>query len=170
MRILLKLVLDCPPEAAWRAVQSPAVLREVSGPLLDFESLELQGFPSRWEAGEHPVRVRVAGAVPVGEQVIGLEFPKRRHQGVQIMKDTGRGLSGLSALITEWDHRIAIAADPIGTGKTLYRDQLKFSAGKYSAAVWPGLWAFWQWRGLRLQQLAPTWSSDIGEPSASAGA
>lgn len=166
MRVLLKLVLDCSPQAAWRALQSPAVLREVSSPLLEFESLELEGFPSRWEEGAHPVRVRLAGALPFGEQTIQIDFPERRHEGVSILRDTGKGLSGLPNRITEWDHRMAIAADPAGTGKTLYRDQLKYKAGPLSAALWPSLWAFWQWRGLRLQQLAPTWSSDIGEPPA----
>ena len=29
MRVLLKLTLDCTPDAAWRALRSPAVLREV---------------------------------------------------------------------------------------------------------------------------------------------
>ncbi|HEY8589877.1 MAG TPA: hypothetical protein VIL55_10030 [Naasia sp.] len=164
MRVLLKLILDCEPEAAWRAIQSPAVFREVSGPIIGATSLEPQGFPTRWEEGAHPVRLKAAGVVPIGDQVIGIEFPERRHAGVSIMRDNGAGLAGMSRLFTEWDHRIAIAADPAGTGKTLYRDRLRFSAGAATAAVWPSLWALWQWRGLRLQQLAPTWSDRIGEP------
>jgi hypothetical protein len=168
MRVLLKLVLDCEPEAAWRAIQSPAVLREVYTPLIRVQSLEPQGFPSRWDEGAHPVRMLAGGVVPLGDQVIALEFPGRRHEGVQIMRDHGAGLTGLSSVFTEWDHRIAIAADPAGTGKTLYREQLRYSAGPFSAAVWPALWSLWQWRATRLRRLAPTWSSRLGEPELSA--
>lgn len=164
MRVLLKVVLDCEPEAAWRAIQSPAVLREVYSPLVAVESLEPKGFPSRWEEGAHPVRMRAAGLVPMGDQVIALEFPERRHAGVQIMRDRGAGLTGLNRLFTEWDHRIAIARDPKDPTKTLYREQLRFSAGPLTPAVWPVLWSLWQWRSARLKQLAPTWSSRLGEP------
>jgi hypothetical protein len=164
MRVLLKLVLDCEPEAAWRAIQSPAVLREVYTPLIRVRSLEPQGFPNRWEEGAHPVQMLAGGIVPLGDQVISLEFPERRHEGVQIMRDHGGGLTGLSRLFTEWDHRIAIARDPEDPSKTLYREQLRYSAGPYTAAAWPALWALWQWRSARLKQLAPTWSSRLGEP------
>lgn len=168
MRVLLKLVLDCEPEAAWRAIQSPAVLREVYTPLIRVQSLEPQGFPARWEAGAHPVRMLAGGFLPLGDQVIALEFPERRHEGVQIMRDHGAGLTGLSGLFTEWDHKIAVSTDPAGTGRTLYREQLRYSAGPLSAAVWPALWSLWQWRAARLKQLAPTWSSRLGEPGFSA--
>lgn len=160
MRVLLKLILDCEPDAAWRAVRSPAVFREVSSPLLEFSSLEPAGFPSIWTPGEHPVSVRAAGLVPMGQQVIRLAMSEDRIDGVRIVRDTGYGISGPVAATTAWDHRMAIAPDPAGTGKTLYRDQLKFSAGRVSALAWPSFWAFWQWRGIRLHQLAPTWAFD----------
>ncbi|WP_210479842.1 hypothetical protein [Naasia sp. SYSU D00948] len=164
MRVLLKLTLDCEPEAAWRAVQSPAVLREVYTPLVKVDSLEPGGFPNRWEEGAHPVRMKAAGIVPLGDQVIALEFPGRRHEGVQMMRDHGGGLTGLSSLFTEWDHRIAISRHPDDPAKTLYREQLRYSAGPWTAAAWPALWGLWQFRAARLKQLAPTWSSRLGEP------
>lgn len=159
MRVLLKLTLDCAPEAAWRAIQSPTVFREASLPLLQFRSLELNGFPPRWEEGHHPVAITAAG-VPIGTQSIGIEFPDRRHKGVQIMRDHGAGLTGLSAVFTRWDHRMAISAHPTEPGKTLYRDQLIFSAGPATAAVWPSLWLLWQMRAARLRSIAPSWSDD----------
>jgi hypothetical protein len=64
--------------------------------------------------------------------------------------------------ITHWNHRMAISPDPAGSGGTLYRDRLEFSAGALSAVAWYPTWVFWQWRGLRLRQLAPTWAYDIG--------
>jgi hypothetical protein len=159
MRVLLKLTLDCEPEAAWRAIQSPTVFREASMPLLDFKSLEAAGFPNRWEEGVHPVEIRALG-IPIGTQSIRIELPDRRHEGVQILRDNGGGLSGATTVFTKWDHRMAIAASPDQPGKTLYRDRLLFSAGALSPAVWPSMWAFWQLRGARLKALAPTWSAD----------
>ena len=160
MRVLLKEILDCPPDAAWRALQSPAVFREVSSPLISVESLEADGFPLTWEPGEHPVELTALGLVPMGKQVIRLAMATERRDGVRIVRDTGRGMSGALEAVTLWDHRMAVAPDPAGTGKTLYRDQLKFSAGRVSALAWPSFWAFWQWRGIRLHQLAPTWAFD----------
>lgn len=153
MRVLLKVVLECSPDAAWLAIRSPRVLREVSWPLTAFESLEPGGFPEVWEAGEHPVTVKALGLVPMGEQVIGISFPTM--PGVRAMRDTGRGLSGPLALITSWQHTLTVAAAP--GGKTLYRDQLKFEAGAFTPLLWPVYWAFWQWRGIGMKRLAKRW-------------
>lgn len=162
MRVLLKQVLHCPPDAAWRAIHSPAVFREVSSPLVEMESLAADGFPTAWEPGEHPTILRGLGVVPLGTQVIRLSESTERPDGVRILRETGRGVSGSLAAVTLWDHRMAIAPDPAGTGKTLYRDQLIFRAGPATILLWPAFWAFWQWRMLRLAQLAPTWRHDIG--------
>lgn len=162
MRVLLKQILDCPPDAAWRAIRSPAVFREVSSPLVAMASLAEGGFPTIWEPGEHLVTLRGLGLVALGEQVISLSVSATRPGGVRILRDTGRGVSGSLAAVTLWDHRMAIAPDPAGTGKTLYRDQLIFRAGPATLLLWPAFWAFWQWRMLRLTQLAPTWRHDLG--------
>jgi hypothetical protein len=51
-----------------------------------------------------------------------------------------------------------MAVSPAPSGKTLYRDQLVFSAGPIlTPAMWPVLWSFWQWRGAAIRRLAPTW-------------
>jgi hypothetical protein len=180
MRVLLKETLDCTPDAAWRAIHSPAVFREVSSPVMTVESLEADGFPTTWEPGEHPVAMRGLGLVPLGMQVIRLSettlrqgTPRSGAAGsspatgtgagtVRILRDTGRGISGSMTAVTHWDHRMAIAADPDHPGKTLYRDQLIFRAGHATLAVWPGFWVFWQWRMAQIKRLAPTWRFDLG--------
>jgi len=167
MRVLLKLILDCDPDAAWRAIRSPAVLREVSSPLFLLESLEPDGFPTVWEPGAHPVCVRGGGIVPLCTQDIRLDFDDHRPDGVRIMRDTG-GIRGVTA---RWDHRLAIAPDPAGPDtdgrtRTLYRDRLLVSAGLVTPALWYGLWAFWQWRGIRMRALAPSWAFDPPRPDA----
>jgi len=162
MRVLLKEILDCPPDAAWRALQSPAVFREVSSPLISVESLEADGFPSTWEPGEHPVELSALGFMPMGKQMIRLQMSTERRDGVRIVRDTGRGVSGALEAVTLWDHRMAVSADPAGTGKTLYRDQLIFRTGALTLPSWPVFWAMWQWRMLQLKRLAPTWRFDVG--------
>ena len=42
MRILLKLVIDCDADAAWRAVHSPRAVAELYGPLLDLAPLDAE--------------------------------------------------------------------------------------------------------------------------------
>jgi len=168
MRVLLKEILDCPPDAAWRALQSPAVFREVSSPLISVESLEADGFPSVWEPGEHPVELTALGLVPMGKQVIRLSMVTERRDGVRIVRDTGRGVSGALEAVTLWDHRMAVSADPAGTGKTLYRDQLIFRTGALTLPSWPVFWMMWQWRMLQLKRLAPTWRFDVGIDAADA--
>jgi hypothetical protein len=168
MRVLLKLILDCEPRAAWRALHSPTVFREVAFPWLDFESLEPDGFPIVWEGGEHPTRVRALNAVPVGTQNIDVSFPTGLPAGVRMIRDSGGGRTGLMKALSRFDHSMAISADPAGpdengTIKTLYRDRLIISAGVLTPALWYSAWTFWQWRGIRLQQLAPTWAFDPEE-------
>ena len=154
MRVLLKLVLDCSPDAAWRAIRNPEVFAAVSAPLTTFSSLEPGGFPDSWEAGDHPVEVKALGLVPIGEQVIGISFPAERD-GARIMRDTGRGLSGPLAMITRWEHTMAVSSAP--DGRTLYRDRLVFEAGPFTVLLWPVYWAFWQWRAIGMRRLAPGW-------------
>lgn len=149
MRILLKLVLDCDPDAAWNAIRSPEYFRAVSFPLTTFESLEPDGFPERWQPGEHPVLARALGLFPVGEQVIAISYPVARNE-VRTVVDTGRGISGQLTRVRNWEHSMAVS--PASGNRTLYRDQLKFSG---PLLIWPVFWAFWQWRAIGLKRLAP---------------
>lgn len=154
MRVLLKLVLDCSPDAAWRAIRSPDVFRAVSAPLTTFISLEPGGFPEFWPTGEHPVLGKAFGLLPIGEQVIDISFPEPRGD-VRFVLDTGRGASGALTAVTTWHHTMAVS--PQAGGRTLYRDQLRFEAGPITVLLWPVYWAFWQWRALQLKRLAPGW-------------
>jgi hypothetical protein len=155
MRVLLKIELDCTPDAAWRALTSPAVFRAVSAPFMGFSSLESDGFPEQWSEGTHPLEARAFDRVPIGEQTVELTF--LRKGDARIVRDTGRGLSGPLALVDRWEHSMAVSPAP--GGRTLYRDQLVFSAAPASAALWPLYWAFWQWRGSRIRSLSSEWTA-----------
>ncbi len=153
MRILLKLVLDCDPDTAWRVIRSPAGLTQVSAPLMEFTSLEDGGFPALWPAGEHPVSVKGLGLVPLGRQVITIGYPPSDQ--ARMVRDTGHGVSGIFPVVTAWEHTMAVSRT--ANGHTLFRDQLRFQAGAVTLLLWPMYWAFWQWRGMRMRQLASTW-------------
>ena len=164
MRVLLKLVLDCEPDAAWQALRSPAVFREVSNPLMEFSSLDPGGFTETWSDGEHRVSAKAFGLVPAGEQIIAIRTEQRldrvhgKHESpivVRIVHDTGRGLTWPLTLTTHWHHRMAVSAQ--ADGRTLYRDQLEFSAGALTPLVWLAYWGFWQWRGIAIRRLARGW-------------
>jgi hypothetical protein len=128
----------------------------VGRPLITFQSLEEDGFGDVWRPGIHPVRARALGRLPLGEQIIDLSYPRRRD-GVRMEVDSGGALNGAMSIITRWHHTMAVSATV--DGRTLYRDQLRFSAGVLTILVWPVLWAFWQWRGRRIRLLSRDWRS-----------
>ena len=55
---------------------------------------------------------------------------------------------------------------PASPARTLWRDRLVIG-GAAAPALWPVLWAMWQWRQARITALAPSWAYDI--PTAEAG-
>ena len=148
---MLKQVLDCEPDAAWHAIRSPEVFRAVSSPLMRFSSTEELG--ETWTQGEHPVTARLLGVIPIGTQVIDLTYTQRGD--VRFVHDTGEPTSGPLSLVSYWHHTMAVS--PLDDGRTLFRDRLLFDAEPLSLAVWPAVWAFWQWRGIQLKRLSADW-------------
>ena len=109
MRVLLKLTLDCTPDAAWRALRSPAVLREVVAPWLDFSSLEDGGLPTMWPEGVHRVRALAFRRFPAGDELVDVSYPGGLPTGVRMLRDGGGALTGPLAVFDRWDHRMAVS-------------------------------------------------------------
>ena len=133
MRVTLDLVLDCPPDAAWEAVHSPAVFRAVSGPWTAVESLEPGGFPERWPGGDHRVRLRMLGALPMGTQLIRLSdeiTPTER-----VVHDTGGPQSGAMRVVRSWHHRMGVSALAGHAHRTRFRDELTRDPENYLTGV-----------------------------------
>jgi len=152
MRVALKLVLDCPPDAAWEALQTPDVFREVFHPLANVEPIDPPVFPERWPDGPTLLRLTsFSGLVPLGEQL--LDITRTQRDDVRIFEDSGHPVTGPLAPLTLWRHRMAVS--PADGGRTLYRDRLDFR-GPVSVPYWPVLWELWQYRGGRFKKLAPT--------------
>ena len=162
MRILLKLVLDCDADAAWRALHSPRALAELYGPLLHLTPMDAAGLPSTLAPGaDVPVRVTLGGAVPFGDQLIHVSerYTQDARGPVRVLRDSGIPLTGPLAALDVWDHQMAVSPAPADPTKTLWRERLVIG-GAAAPALWPVLWATWQWRGARLRALAPTWAYD----------
>ena len=153
MRVLLKIELDCSADVAWRAIRSPAGLRQVSAPFMEFDS-EQGGFPAMWPAGEHLVHVKLFGLASMGRQVIAISFPEPRGN-TRLVRDTGYGISGVFTTVSNWRHTMAVT--PLSSSRTLYRDELRVDAGALTPLMWPAYWAFWQWRAIRMRMLARSW-------------
>lgn len=157
MRVRLDLLLNCPPDAAWEAVHSPAVFRAVSGPFTTVESLEPTGFADRWPGGDHRVRLRLFGVAPMGTQLISLR-DETLPDGTRVVHDEGGPLTGAMRVVTSWHHRMAISPDPAAPdARTRFRDTLELGAGVLTPFVWLGFWVFWQVRARQLRRLAPGW-------------
>jgi hypothetical protein len=160
MRVLLKLVIDCDPDAAWRALHSPAAIAELYGPLLAMQPLVEP--PTSFEPRDDlPVQLSIAGRLAMGRQLITVserETDDSRGR-VRIFRDSGIPLTGPLASLDVWDHQMAVSEAPGAPGKTLWRDRLVFG-GPTAALLWPVLWSTWQWRGARIRALAPTWAHD----------
>lgn len=165
MRIMLKLVLDCDADAAWRALHSPRAVADLYGPLLDLAPLEAAGMPTTLEPGaDVPVRMQLgipAGGLALGDQLIHVSerYTRDSNGPVRVFRDSGIPLTGPLAALDVWDHQMAVSPAPADATKTLWRDRLVIG-GAAAPLLWPALWAAWQWRGARLTQLAPTWAHD----------
>ena len=167
MRILLKLVIDCDAEAAWRALHSPRAIAELYGPLIELEPMEAALPTSLGPGADVPVQLSLGGKLPLGRQLIHVSerYTEDTRGPVRILRDSGVPLSGPLAALDVWDHQMAVSAAP--DGRTLWRERLVIG-GAAALPLWPVLWATWQWRAARLRTLAPTWAFDPEDAGPSA--
>ncbi|KAA9089017.1 hypothetical protein [Microbacterium radiodurans] len=182
MRILQKLVLDCDADAAWRALHSPRALAELYAPVMGLEPLAAEGMPTSLEPGaDVPVQMSAFG-MPVGRQLIHVSDRRVTERiaaaetgngsdggesTVRILRDSGIPLTGPLAMLDVWDHQMAVSPAPGDPTRTLWRERLVIG-GAAAPALWPVLWATWQWRSMRLRQVAPTWAHDPAEDAPTA--
>jgi hypothetical protein len=164
MRILLKFSVDCDADAAWRALHSPRALAELYGPLIELRPLDR--LPTSWQPGDDVgVELRLAGSIPLGRQLIDVSDRAVDERGVpvRILRDSGIPVSGPLAALDVWDHQIAVSPEPGHPDRTLWRERLVIG-GVAAPALWPTLWATWQWRAHRIRSLAPSWAHDLPSP------
>lgn len=149
MRVVLRVEIDAYPDEVWAMLHDPLALAQVVAPLLEIEPVGHRRFPPTWTPGDHLVRVRLFGILPVGDQKIRLSTSRRG--GARILEDSGGPVSGALGLVRSWRHRMAVS--PLPGGRTLYRDRLDFSAGLLTPAVWIGTWLLWQYRAIGIRRV-----------------
>ena len=78
---------------------TPALLNYVAGGLMKFHPIEPNSFPSKWVERKFSIKMFAFHFLPIGKQIIGIEFPQKSDHWV--LRDNGSG-----SLIKTWDHLI----------------------------------------------------------------
>jgi len=159
MKVSTKATLECSIDAAWEALHTPEVFRNVSAPFTSFRTDPGQELPPRFETNtDYPVTVMAAGIVPIGRQTIHL-VDEPNSWAERTVEDCGRGESGPLAMLHNWSHRMSITARP--DGRTDFSDTLTADAGWLSPFAWLGLQVFWLWRRARLRSLSKSFDAPV---------
>ena len=157
MKFSLRVSLPCTVSQAFSALHNPEVFRAVSAPFLSFEPLSPSPFPARYESGQsYVVRVKALGLISMGTQEIN---PVTTTSGMEAsFQDRGRGLSGLLAKVTRFQHTMTLR--PSGLGPTVLEDELDFDAGILTPFMALGFRLFWWWRHQQMKRFATGWQSE----------
>lgn len=135
MRVVVESVFPCDADRAWDAVQTSALLCEVTAPLVTIRAAEGERLPVRWEHGSTlRVRSSLFGTIPLGTRTISFERIDPVARELQSRES--------DPLIRRWDHLVTIR--PIAAGRCRYRDEIVIEAGWLTLGVW--LFAQWFYR------------------------
>ncbi len=144
-RILVQSILNAPPELVWALAQRPAMLAEVSYPLLSFFTRDGRPFPSVWQVGASTeLNIYGLGMVPLGRHTITIDRIDPAAGEIQTHE------SGQLAPVL--NHLIRI--EPFGDGQTLYTDQIDISAGLLNPLVTQFALTFYRYRQSQWQDRA----------------
>jgi hypothetical protein len=164
MRIHLSTPLNAPPEWVASQLQSTAVFRHITAPLVQFRPAPGAQWPARWEPGDLTLRMWLLGVLPMGSQTVRISVePAAKPGGWPTLRDNGEGM-----LMRRWDHRITL--QPLPDGRTLYTDEVDVAA-RYLPWVMTPLSAvfaqvFYRHRQRRWRQLAKQREVEHQAPSA----
>jgi SAM-dependent methyltransferase len=148
MKVSVRTSLPCSIDAAWEALHTPGIFRQVSAPFTTFRTEPGEDLPERFSTGtDYPVTGMAMGLIPIGRQTIYLtdHVSDWAHRSVV---DSGRGESGALAALRNWRHQMSLTARE--DGRVDFSDQLTASAGLLTPFAWVGLQLFWWWRKFRL--------------------
>ena len=118
--------LDANHDEVWDHVTRSALLLYVAKGLISFEPEDPAGFPERWREGSYKTWMSWLGVLPIGWQVIRIEYPLT-HGAKRALRDNGFG-----PLIRKWNHLIEVSPD---AGGTLYVDRIAIDAGLLTPLV-----------------------------------
>lgn len=164
MRVHLSTPLSAPPEWVAAQLQSTAVFRHITAPLIQFHPARGTEWPTHWAPGELALHMRLLGVLPMGPQNVRISIePAAQSGGWPTLRDNGEGV-----LMRHWDHRITL--QPLPDGRTLYTDDIEVVARHLPWLMTPlsTLFAqvFYRHRQRRWRQLAAQHAAAGTAPSA----
>jgi hypothetical protein len=118
--------LDASPDRVWAHVTRSALLYYVAKGLITFQADDPMGFPEIWREGAYKTRMSLLGVLPIGWQMIRIEYPPV-HGDTRTLRDNGFG-----PLIRTWDHTIEVSPDGQGA---LYTDRVTIDAGALTPVI-----------------------------------
>lgn len=124
--IALTTHIPATPGRIWQEVQRPQLLDYVARGLVRFHPVKGRPFPEIWSEGQYKAWLLLFGFLPIGWQIIGIEFPPAAGPRKQL-RDNGCGW-----MIKTWDHMITV--EPDGEG-TRYTDSVVIDAGLFTLPV-----------------------------------
>lgn len=142
MNIIISTNLPMPIEWVWSKIETPNLLEYVASPILKFEPLEPQQFPSIWGESIYQVNVFFLNIIPLGRQSIVIS----KDPNKKWLLDNGSG-----DLAKKWKHLIAIQS--IDSITTRYTDKVEIEAGFLTPVVWLFAVFFYHHRQFRWQKL-----------------
>lgn len=119
--VRLSTTLPAPPEWVAAQLQSTAVFRHITAPLLRFAPSR-GPWPAHWAPGELELRLSLFGMLPLGRQTAHISVQPAAVPGDwPRLRDDGHG-----QLMRRWDHHITLQALP--NGHTRYTDEVELQA------------------------------------------
>lgn len=154
VRISLTTTLPVPAEWVAKELQTTALFRHITAPLLQFTTVH-GPWPTHWPLGDTELRFALFGLVPMGRQTACISVhPCDGIPGAwPLLRDNGTG-----QLMRVWDHRITVHSLPGTPGRTCYTDEV-FVRARYLPWVMTPLsaafaWVFYRHRQRRWVRLA----------------
>jgi hypothetical protein len=137
--VRVSTTLDAPATWVAQQLQSTAVFRHITAPLLRFTPVD-SAWPTHWTPGDTLVlRMALFGLLPLGRQTVRIRVEASAEPGGwPVLRDAGDG-----QLLRRWDHRITLT--PLPGGRTLYTDSIDLEARRLPRLLTPFSAAFARW-------------------------
>src|SRR3989344_3365131 len=81
MRVHLSTPLSAPPEWVAAQLQSSAVFRHITAPLIQFHPARGTEWPTHWAPGELALHMRLLGVLPMGPQTVRISIEPAAQRG-----------------------------------------------------------------------------------------
>jgi hypothetical protein len=119
LRICLTTTLDAPAGWVARELQTTALFRQITAPLLRFGTVH-GPWPAHWPMGDTELRFALFGLLPMGRQTARISVHANEIPGAwPMLRDNGTG-----QLMRAWDHRITVHSLPGTPERTCYTDEV----------------------------------------------